>query len=248
MNKIIFRLIFCLVAALTLSACNKNSDSPSPIIPPDVRYDYVTLVTTGKSSTTFSMQVSAESELLTFVANTSLADIQTLKAGDRLIIAYKPIDGIGSELKSGQINLYGYRLLNSTEQLLQTPNQDDFAQMLSVPVEMNTLFRTGQYINTQLEIYGQRAVDPSKFILVLDPSTYNDEYPSLELFIEPGPDNVGENRFTYYGSFDISQLWNRQSCKGVRISYVTRQGVRTETFSRGGQETIQPGEPDKPTN
>lgn len=233
-------MILCLVAGVVLSACNKNSDSPSPVIPTDARYDYVTLVTTGKASTTFSMQVSAESEVLTLVANTSLADIQTLKAGDRLIIAFKPVDGVGAELKSGQITLYGYRLLNSTEQMLQTPGQDDFAQMLSVPVEMNTLFRTGQYINTQLEIYGQRPVDPSKFILVLDPSTVNDEYPSLELILEPGPDNVGENLHTYYGSFDISPVWNRKTCKGVRISYVTRQGVRTDTFSRGGHETIRP--------
>lgn len=242
MNKIISRLILLFAATMALSACNKNSDSPSPVVPTDARYDYVTLVSTGKASTTFSMQQSADSEVLTFVANTSLADIQTLKAGDRLIIAYKPVGIPGAELASGQITLYGYRLLNSTEQLLQTPSADDFAQMLSVPVEMNTLFRTGQYINTQLEIYGQRPVDPSKFILVLDPSTKHDDYPSLELILEPGPDNAGENRFTYYGSFDLSPVWNRASVKGVRVSYATNQGMRTTTFSRGGQESIRPAE------
>ena len=227
-NTRIFKALICTAVALLLAtACKK--DEPGPI-PGSACYDYVTLDSSVKGEgSTFSMQRSDDSPMIYYNTSHYFSNDTVVSAGMRLIISYARLNG-DEPYTSGPIDLYGYRLLDNTSQSLITeiPQEEDFwtTDWLK-PLAMT---RTGKYINITSMLSCTQQKKAKSYVLALVPETAGNEYPVLQLIYKA--ESPGDNSYTSYASFDISAVWDKETCKGVTISYKSQNGPDTKTFYR----------------
>ena len=227
MKKFLSLIVFCCFVA-AFSACNTDSDEPTPAIPADASYDFATLTAKGSSTTTFQLRKSDDSPLITYMANQSMENIKEIKVGDRLIICYKPI---GHQVYTdGMITLYGMVYLTSTDQTVLTGTSQAYNEFYSIPLSMQVLNRTGNYINVQALASVMRAEKPTKFVLVADEATLSSKNPDLHVVYLTPDGNDGPNQLAAYGSFDISSIWNNSAYEGVTVHYQSLGGPRSQTF------------------
>lgn len=222
MKKIIFSIISA-ISALGLWSCS-NGDEPSAI-PADVCYDFVTFESMSSGNARFTLQKSGDSPVIEYYTNAQYADT-IFKAGRRMIIQYKRADN-AMPYTSGLINLYGYRGLDNT---CQNPVVGTESASPSDLVDMVMITRTGPYINMQLNLYCQKAVRPKVLLLQYEAAQAGEACPELRLVYNQT--QPGENHFTGYASFDVSALWSKPSCEGIKISYATPDGEQSTTFMK----------------
>lgn len=221
--KKIYNMAFCLSLVLACAAC--GSDEPAPAYPSDACYDFVTVSALNSGGAEFTLQKSGDSELITYTAAQALSDT-IFQEGRRMIIQYKR-SGDAMPYTSGPITLYGYRPLDNTRQNLVYAVSDEWTSNL---IDVVMITRTGPYINMQANLYCSRALKPREFVLEVDPDQIGLDYPEARVrYVQPEP---GENAYTGYASFDVSALWNRDSCKGITVSYRTPSGVKSTLFEK----------------
>lgn len=223
-------LIYMLPLILwSLTSCSKD-DEPSSI-PADAVFSMVTLTESSSSGSTFEMRKSDFSSLIVYTSKVDLtASSNKIEVGDRLVICYNR--GGNDVYTSGEINLYGYILLNNTDKSVEigeAPNRDEWNEF---PFVMEAIWSTQPYLNLQTQIFGYRAIQPEEFILVADSNTVDNEYPVLYLLYKQKNDNIGGNHYMVYASFDMSDILNRDNCKGVIVKYPTLSGEKSETFEK----------------
>lgn len=224
-------IYFLLIQSMAIwaSSC-KGDDEPSSAIPQEAVYDFVTLVESSADGSVFTMRRNGDSPLISYYSDADFSGIQSIKAGDRLILCYGRIDG--EVYTSGKINVYGYGQLSSTDQNLLSGNPSDYNGWKCPPMKVNSLWRTGHYINLDTRISLFQARRPETLVLVADEATCESEYPRLHIYYENAEDNDGENLYRVYASFDISEVWDKASCEGVTVSYPTADGSASITFEK----------------
>lgn len=236
-TKLLF-LMLAAVMAVFASSCNSDSDSTGsgPVIPSNTLYDFATLSSTTKSGSVFTVIKANDSQPITYTSTESLSENSKVKTGDRLVIAYTTTNGLQA-YQSGPINLIGYISMSNADQ-----NVGEFNGIFSSdPVEMEVLTRTGNYINMQMQLYARNNLTSGKISLVADPAKLNIAVPELYLVYE-NPTNMGDNQYLAYASFDISDIWSRSTCKGVKVTYQTPGGMKSVTFNNNDVITPTPAE------
>lgn len=214
---------------LAVSSC-KGDDEPSSSIPPEAVYDFVTLRESSSEGSIFTMRKSGDSPLITYFSDIDFSRIQTIKDGDRLILCY---DRAGGDIyTSGNIIVYGYVQLSSTSQDMLTACASDYDGWKCQPMKVNALWRTGDFINLDTELSVFQARRPETLVIVADNATLDSEYPQLHIYYENAENNDGENPYRVYGSFDISAVWHRPTCRGVTVMYPVAGGVNSVTFEK----------------
>lgn len=229
MRRTLLHILLFHLIAIAIQAC-KNGDEPSSTIPRGAVYDFVTLEESSEEGSLLTMRKNADSPLISYFSDIDFSRIQTIHDGDRLIICY---DRVGGEIyTSGTIVIYGYVQLSSSDQKMLTGASRDYDGWRCPPMKANALWRTGNFINLDTDISVFQAHKPKTLVIVADKETVNDGYPELYIYYENEENNDGENPYRIYASFDISELWDKDSCRGVIVNYPTADGGGSMIFQK----------------
>lgn len=229
MSRLIIYSWLCMFLGAVVTAC-KDDVEPASNLPQSAVYDFVTLEESSADGSVFTMRKSGDSPLISYYSDMDFSRIQTIHDGDRLILCYDRIDG--EVYTSGAIDIYGYVQLSSTELKALYGTSADYDGWASPPMKVNSLWRSGCFINLDTEISVFHAIRPESMVIVADKSSLSGEYPVLYIVYENAENNDGDNPYRVYASFDISEIWDRPSCKGVTISYPTAYGFQSMTFEK----------------
>lgn len=212
----------CLGAIASCSDDEGNPEQNSGV------YDFVTLDSKSNAGSIFTLQKSGDSDLITYESSYTFANDSTLAEGDRLIIKYLR-DG-GEPYTSGKITLQGYRYLDNYPQQIVRDTVMNLVNTPSEPIKVTSLTRTGTYLNLQAQLSCQVTSTPSLFCLISSQEKADDEVPQVRIvYIASQP---GENFMTAYASWDVSALWNRETCQAIDVIYETPTGQEAQTFKK----------------
>jgi len=221
------KLLTMFAAVLTLfatAACNTTDHSDVGPIPPNTLYDFATLTSNTDKGSIFTLTKANDSQPVTYTSSVKIDTNKGIKVGDRLVIAYTTTEGLKA-YQSGPINLIGYILMDNAS--MTVANLE--GAWSSSPLDMEVITRTGTYINMQMKLYARNNITRGELRLVADPNKLDAAVPELFLVYD-NPQNFGDNKYLAYASFDIADIWTRATCKGVKITYQTVNGIKSTTF------------------
>lgn len=195
-------------AALFLGACNGSSDS--------VQQQYVDIVTLDSSAqgvgSVMTYRVLDDSPLITLTTTQAFSQDQV---GKRIFIIYTTAEGVEHGV-SGPINI---QFANTTLGAGAAPLPavaDTLENWYSEQIDFMQAYRSGDYLNLGMTLL--TTTNPAKFECYVDVATENSEYPELHLIYKakPGYDTQSMN---FFGSYNISNIWNRYDVKGIKLFY-----------------------------
>lgn len=206
--------ILILFVLLFATSCEKSSNNGGVSIPEGTTmYDIVTFVGNPQSNnnnSVFQFQKENDSRLTTLRANNIAIDTATTKVNTRVLLAYTPETGMHNVDDNVTVNGVGNILNDSirTGEANRLPNPD------SNPIFVEIIQRSGTYINIQCGL--TYVIEPLEFMLMVDASTIDNEMPDVYLTYKKDSSKSA----TYKGfiaSIDIANLWNRPTCKGIKL-------------------------------
>lgn len=225
MTKNIKKLISGLVSAVLLlgvASCN-SSDGGKGIIDNPL-YDFATLTAVGDNGSTFEVIKSGDAQPVYLTSNIKV-DTKIVPVGQRLLITYQPTDGISYQ--SGPIDLYRYQQVINGD--VETGTAAQWEAWRTQDVSLYYFTRTGKYLNAMVNVFVLNA--PKTFTLVADEATLDDEYPVLHMIFISDTSMDGSMR-TGYASWNIAKVWDRPTCKGVKVLVANIAGDKSYTFTK----------------
>lgn len=217
--------IFTLGLLLALSACSDDADTPK--IPYSSLYDFVTLDTIVDKGSTFTMIKSNEASEVTYTSSFTFPNDTIIKNGDRLIISYER-EG-GEPYTTGPITLYGYRRLDNYPQLIVLDTIEQLTGGKYDPIKIQSLTRTGKYLNMQAQLSCQTTSTPKYLCLTINEQDADNAMPKLHIMYMAS--QPGLNYFTGYASWDLSALLRRPTCQAIEVIYDTPTGKASQIFT-----------------
>lgn len=208
-----------LVAATLACAC---SDGHGPDGPVDmILWDIVTYEGhTESEGSIFTFRQIDDSPLITL---TTPQRIESLEAGQRLLIAYCPESG--KAYTDGPVSVRSASLINQSR-LYMEPSAD-YEPWDRDKVYLYSMWRTGNYINLHARLtYSE---EPRILRLVLDPSSLEGDYADIYL-VHKLPAVIENHDRVCYASFDIAEVWDKELLKGVRI-HVANSNLNKDIFT-----------------
>ena len=218
----LFALLAIVLCGVMATSCSGNNDYGG--YPDDICIDFATFVSTSDNGSVFTLRKTGDSPLITLTAAVKI-DTSKLKPDTRVLIQYVPSGG-QAPYESGSITLYGIAMIVTGDIEPQSPATIE--SWPSSPVKMTSMTRSGVY----LDVWAQGDYDSkiTRFCLAADENTLEDEYPRLYLVFE-GDSGIGYPH-QLYASFNLSDAWLRETCKGVIIRYQTASGSNTVTLNK----------------
>lgn len=208
-----------LAAGVALQGCDDKDDDGEHR--QATLYDIVELTSTDAAGSTFTLWRPDADEAVTLRASGRVSGVS---AGDCLFLAYTPLNG--KAYTSGDITIQAQGYVNNSALKKSTPEKLDGWD--SEPVYLMSLWRAGDKVCMRLRMtYDEHA---RLFALVADETTLDEEYPTVYLFhrrINPD-DNFARQ---YYAAFDVSALWSRPGCRGVRVRVNNSNNPALNTFT-----------------
>lgn len=217
MKKIINFLFPALFAALFASCVD---DKKNELLPGDLMIDIATYVASNETGSVFTVQKDGDSPIATLTSDYIIND-KMFPPKSRVLIQYVPESGVAYE--SGPVELYSVQAVNTT---VKEGTETEYRGWNSDVVSVTSLWRTGNYINLWANI--DVVSRPKTFELVLDTETIDTECPEYHIVFET--DGVDARRHTIYGSYDISQVWNLETCNAVKVYYADANGTSSTIF------------------
>lgn len=214
-----YRLLILTLLAIITTSCGDD-------IPYNDRaalYDIVTFDGAGEDGAMFSFRQINDSPIIHLVAHGITLDEKIAHKGQRLLIGYYPISG--NAYVSDQIELIGYSQVNQNEVVI-TPS-DKIANWDKNPIWLNSIWRSGTFLN--LNLRADQSGSSRRFELIADQSTINEPMPHLYIAHDllGSPENYSRQ---IYASFDLSSVWNLNSCKGV-IIHINDSNLEQDTYT-----------------
>ncbi len=212
-------ILFIIVASILLVACNDDGPYNEQI----ALYDIVTFEGNSTDGALFSFQRRDDSPLINLFAKGVNVNGESVKQHDRMLIGYYPESG--KAYTSGNISLISITPVN--QDTLRIATKEGLVGWDADAVFLNSMWRSGKYINMYIRV--DHSTESRDFSLTMDEATRNEEYPHLYLVhnLLDAPNNFTRRA---YASFDISPIWNSESCKGV-IIHINDSNLKTETYT-----------------
>lgn len=212
-------ILFIIVASILLVACSDDGPYNEQI----ALYDIVTFEGNSADGALFSFQRRDDSPLINLFAKGVNIGGNNVKQYDRMLIGYYP--ELGQPYTSGNISLISVTPVN--QDTLRIATKNELIGWDADAVFLNSMWRSGKYINMYLRV--DHSTENRDFSLTMDEATRNEEYPHLYLVhnLLDAPNNFTRRA---YASFDISPIWNSESCKGV-IIHINDSNLKTETYT-----------------
>lgn len=213
-----YALVLLLAAGMAVQGCADNDDDGAHR--QATLYDIVELTSTDAAGSTFTLWRPDADEAVTLRAGSRVSGVS---AGDCLFLAYTPLSG--KAYTSGDITIQAQGYVNNSQ--LKKSTTEKLEGWDSEPVYLMSLWRAGNKICMRLRMtYDEHA---RLFALVADETTLDDEYPTACLFHQRinHDDNFARQ---YYAAFDVSALWSRPGCRGLRVRVNNSNNPALNTF------------------
>lgn len=175
---------------------------------------------TGGEGSVFTYQARGDSPEVTL---RSSARCDGVFEGERIMLRYTVLEEVSDVEKVIRIDGFSKIVCD----VLRQVDSSVFGNMASTPVDMTSAWRSGNYLNVYCWV--PYAGPKFQMLLVADSSTLDDEIPVLRLVYSI---LEGEPSFERqcYASFDIGNLWQRESCRGIKIYADDEGGEKTYEF------------------
>ena len=195
--------------ALTLSTClvSCNDDDKDDV---EMFMAFVTYAESSKDGSVFTTRPNNDLPLVTFTSGIVL-DSKKYSTGKRYIIGYTTPSN--KRFESGPISLM--TIMNVTNGKAEEATLNAIQGMQNNLLEVSMLQREGQYLN--IEATAPIQFQPKTFGIYVDDETIGNARPDIYIGFET--DNTGGAYRTFFGSFDLSPIWDLPSCEGVRIHF-----------------------------
>ena len=219
--KIISKIILCALLApmVMLSSCNEDAPDNPQIT---TFMAFVTLTELNEKSCVFTTQEKDDSELVTYTCEQTL-DKQVFKTGERYLISFT--NESNERFKSGPIVFHGYQPIVSEDAQIKAHSL--IGSYMVDPINVALVERSGTYINLQATAPAMQNI---KFGIYIDEATAENAYP--EAYVIYKSDNAAASDKLFYGSFDLTPVWKKTTCKGINLHFNTSDGLKTEKFSK----------------
>ena len=216
MFKSISKLLMIVPVLIAPLFCSCNDDNET-IIPEGAFTVFATLERLDNTGATFTTQELDDSDLVTYTTTHELKE-KYYTVGNRYVIVFS--NQSGKRFQSGEITLYmAYSVFNGKA---ESHTAADCEAAFKDPVNLSMIYRTGKWLN--VEATAPVGVQPKVFTVYVDQATINNEVP--EVYVAFKTDNINGPERTFFGSFDLSPVWNLSTCHGLRVHYFTK-GVET---------------------
>lgn len=206
------KLMLLCVMLFALAGCSGSHNEE-----PDVTYTtLVTYIGTDRELqvSTFTYQTIDDSPLITLTANW-LPEEGKIKPGERVLLVYQA-DAYGVD---GPVK----KLIQVAPVIGWLPAKTDKPELGTVSITPITTWRSGPYLNANIEAIMTRDAATAKFALL--ESTANDPEPVYYFSVtQSNVNEIEAIRRIAVISFDISDSWNRPDCTGVKVIYRDTQG------------------------
>lgn len=192
-------------------------------------YDIVRLASQDKSTgTTFTLTLPDDDRLITYTVNHQTIDTTRVKVGDRLMLAYR-LGGNRDPYTSGAIIPVGYSPINNANLTVTEDMAEEYGDWDRDPIYLMSMWRSETCINLHFRL--TFSDKKRTFALVMDESEADAEIPTLYVAHTLAD---GEYRDNFeregYASFDIDELWGRESCRGVTVT-INNSNLPKSTFT-----------------
>ena len=207
------------ITCMVMTGCSSDDVNDSMTL-----YDLVTFEGNTEKAAVFSLQKDGDSPMIELTAIGRRVDTAQVKPGQRLFLSYIPESGL--PYTSGMVTLRGLSLINYAK--IETGAITDWDK---TPVYMNSMWRTGVYLNLECRI-DYTTDEGRRFMLVADETTIDDFEP--QLYVVHDLDQLPQN-FTrrIYASWDMSDVWNRPGCHGVKVHIRdSNRNITSMTFNK----------------
>lgn len=184
------------------------------------------------NGTVFTLRQSGDSQLVTLTSSSKI-ELTGVNVGDRVLLIYYPANGL--QYVSGSISVVSCTQIISSNAELKSA--DDTNQWACDALNMQTVWRAGQYINMQCIAPLQTA--PKQFYLTFDESTVNSSYPDAYLIFESDfnqATSINTSTKTVYASFDVSEVWDKSTCRGLTLHFTGYNGAQTAKFQKSTED------------
>ena len=229
-NRITLSLIAFAAAATMTTACSDPNDDE-----PTVYTDIVSFTSQTDKGSSFTLRKEGDSPLVTLTSATRLRP-QDFKTGTRIVLQYIPESG--NQYESGPVRLYAAMNVQGSEVLEGTAASTD--NWASHGMMIYSVNRTGEFLN----IFGQGKYSTKPdFKLYIDSSTLDAEYPEVHMVFRDDNQLMSSNHIVY-GSFDISSVWERPTCKGIHFYSSGINAGGYIPILKADNPDIEPSDPD----
>lgn len=218
----IYAIILFVIAGVFTTSCSSKTTSPDT--PDNICVDFATFVSTSDEGSVFTLRKNGDSPLVTLTAAVKV-DISQLKPNTRVLIQYLPSGG-QAPYESGPITLYGIGFIFTGD--VEAQPLATIESWASDVIKLMSMTRSGEYLDIWAQ--GNYSTNATKFCLVADEATLDDEYPQLYLVFES--DNGWGYPHQLYASFTLGNVWDRPTCKGVTVHFHNEDGFKTQTFNK----------------
>lgn len=209
------RITTLLTAAVMLSMGFVSCDDDDKI-DPNTKNQYIDMVTyegVGIDGATFTFQQLNDSPVITLTSSQTMNTID-FKPQSRIVISYTTQSN--EHYVSGPINITGAMNTIGGGDAPENGDATTTNNWASDPIDMYQLWRTGDYLN--LYFAGALGDHDANVHFYLDESTIDDETPSLHLTYGPYV-GITNQTYLFYASYDISEIWKKDTCKGLKVYY-----------------------------
>jgi len=214
-------LAAALTAALLTTACINEDTVDGPVAM--TLTDVVTFEgnTSADAGAVFTFRKADDSPLITLTADAAVNN-ERVSPGTRLLVSYTPASG--HAYTSGDVTLRGWQMINNGS--VTTGDIQDYPEWNRDKVYLYSIWRDGTYINFHARMV--YSTTPRTFRFMAAEATLDNTYPEIYLLHQLPEPTTSHDRH-YYASFDIAPVWNRPTCRGVRI-IVANSNLRQEVF------------------
>lgn len=201
-------LAVSVLAACVFSACNSNDD-PSD----DGQYflDIVTLESNGDTGAVLTFRQVDDSPLITLLTNQRF-DSGTFKIGERIIVYYHPTGD--KRYVSDNVYVASANTTFGGGDSYKTASAAEIAAMDSDPIKVQSIWRSGEYLNVVFS--GVTSNEVKNCDLYLNSATKGSASPVLN-FIFDGVNGPLAQAYNFYASFNIGELWNSLDTENIRV-------------------------------
>ncbi len=194
-------------AALSLGSCNSGGSE-------SVAYftDIVTLDSSTDAGSVMSFRELNDSPVITL---TSTKPLNKEQVGKRIVIVYSPVGTIQHGV-SGNVNLINAGLTYGAGAAPLDAVVDSLDNWKSGEISFMQAYRSGEYLNLGMILPTNATLE--KFRCYIDITTLDNEYPEIHVVYKAkdGYDSASGN---FFGSYNISGIWNRPNVKGIKVLY-----------------------------
>ncbi|MDE6207017.1 MAG: hypothetical protein K2M55_04335 [Muribaculaceae bacterium] len=199
------------VTGIALTSCNDSESGGNN--GPDRYVNFVTLAENTPEGSVMTFRKDGDSPLITLTSNQQF-DTSIFKANTRVVVDYIPASGDG--YASGPVTLVSAVNTEGGGAPVQAKTAEETRNWASDLVSVNLVQRTGEYLNLVFTASTRR--DPKECAVYVDKATIGTECPCLHLIFEASDTGVADP-YAFFASYDISEVWNAESTKRIRVYY-----------------------------